>query len=76
MASARCETCGSPKGLKQNYTHSHDQILSPPDKGFLCGAQNCTRPALIWLTDEEEQRYLQGVRLFRLSNRAVEARVG
>lgn len=72
MASARCETCGSPKGLKQNYTHSHS--LAYPER-FLCGAPTCTRFALIWLTEEEEQCYAQGVRLFRLSNRAVEAQV-
>ena len=73
MALARCETCGSPRGLKQSYTYSHSVVST---KRLLCGVPTCTRPALIWLTDEEEQRYLQGVRVFRLSNRAVEARVG
>jgi hypothetical protein len=74
MALARCKTCGSTQRLKQSYTYSHS-VVSP--KRILCGAPSCTRlAALIWLTDEEEQRYLQGVRVFRLPNRAVEARVG
>src|SRR5690349_6215188 len=74
MASARCETCGGPQGLKQNYTHPHDQIPLP-NKHILCGGPNCARLALIWLTDEEEQQYLQGVRVFRVLSRTLEAQV-
>jgi hypothetical protein len=66
MASARCENCGSPQGLKHTYTHPHEQVSSPSKKGLLCSTRNCTRLALIWLTDDEEQRYLQGVRAFRV----------
>lgn len=73
MASARCANCGNPRGLKQSYTYSHS-VVSP--KLIFCGARSCKRPAMIWLTDEEEQQDRQGVRLFRLSNRAVEALVG
>jgi hypothetical protein len=64
MASARCETCGSPQGLKHTYTHPHDQVSSPSKKGLLCNARKCTRLAQIRLTDDEEQQYLQGVRDF------------
>ena len=64
MALARCEKCGSPQGLKHEYTHPHDQVSSSSKKGLLCNARKCTRLALIWLTDDEEQEYLQGVRAF------------
>lgn len=65
MALARCEECGSPKGLKQMYPYSH-YLASLAQ--ILCGAPHCTRVAMIWLTDDEEQRYLQeGIRLFRIS---------
>lgn len=74
MASARCKTCGEPLGLKQNYTHPHDQISSP-SHAVLCGAPSCARLALIWLTDEEEAQYAQGVRVFRVSNRSLQAQV-
>ena len=73
MALARCEPCGSPQGLKQTYTYPHSVVSA---KRIFCGQPSCARPAMIWLTGEEEQRYRQGVRLFRLSNRAVEAQVG
>jgi len=75
MASARCESCGSPQGLKNSYRHGHDQI-SPTNKPILCGSPSCARFARIWLTDEEQQAYMQGVRVFRVSNHAVEARIG
>jgi hypothetical protein len=68
MALARCETCGTPQGLKHNYAHAHDQV-SPPDKLILCGAKGCARLARIWLTDDEELWYAQGVRIFRVLNR-------
>ena len=75
MASARCETCGSPQGLKQNYAHPHHQISSPPKREFLCGAPSCTRLALIWLTDDEEEQYVHALRLFRIAHRAEEVRI-
>jgi hypothetical protein len=74
MALARCGTCGSPQGLKDNYAHAHGQI-SLPNKRVLCGAPSCIRLALIWLTDTEEQQYARGVRVFRVSNRALEVQV-
>jgi hypothetical protein len=62
MAAARCETCGPPEGLKLDYTHLH----TPVGSSILCGAPTCNRPAYVWLTDEEEQQYLRGVRNFRI----------
>ena len=72
MALARCEVCGCPTGLKNTYEHPH--TLRTPIK-ILCGAAMCTRYAVLWLTDDEQRRYMRGVRMFRLSNRAVEAEV-
>jgi hypothetical protein len=72
MALARCETCGRPQGLKQTYTHAH--ALISLDR-VLCGATGCTQLAMIWLTDDEEKQYVQGVRNFRVTYRAVEVRI-
>jgi len=68
MASARCETCGQPQGLKHKYPYLHTPV---PPSNFLCGAPACALPAFVWLTEEEEQKYLNGERSFRLSNHAV-----
>ena len=73
MALARCQSCGIPQGLKQNYRHPHG-VISPPR--ILCGAPTCTSWAMIWLTDEEEQRYAEGIRVFRVSNRGTEVELG
>jgi hypothetical protein len=69
MALARCETCGRPSGLKQTYSHVHAMVSS---ERLLCGAPSCTRLALVWLTEEEQHRYAGGLRVFRVSQRAVE----
>ena len=69
MALARCAVC-TPKGLRQSYTHAHTPVQ---DKSILCGSPSCTSYALIWLTDEEQQRYASGVRLFRV--RTIESEV-
>jgi hypothetical protein len=74
MALARCEICGHPKGLKQNYTHFHTPASSVSDN-VLCGSPSCTRRAFLWLTEEEEQRYLRGERFFRVAGRGVEVEV-
>ncbi len=72
MAAARCEMCGSPKGLKNSYLHPHPLVAPQP---VLCGSQNCTKSAVIWLTDEEEADYHRGVRFFHLANHHREATV-
>jgi len=74
MGLARCETCGAPRGLKRNYTHVHNLVASV-NSSILCGAPTCIGPACIWLTDEEEQQYLDGERSFHYSNRAVQVQV-
>ena len=74
MASARCETCGSPQGLRHAYPHVHALDI-PMSIYVLCGSPSCARRAFIWLTDEEERQYLHGQRSFRLSNRSLDLRV-
>jgi len=71
MALARCETCGSPQGLKHAYPHVHSLAI-PVNVYLLCGSPNCARRACIWLTDEEERQYFHGQRNFKISNRALE----
>jgi hypothetical protein len=61
MAFARCETCGAPQRLKNNYLHFHTLLYSVNIK-ILCGARCCARRGFIWLTDEEERQYLDGQR--------------
>ena len=77
MALARCVTCGRghPQGLKRNYTHPHEQISLPTNQVVLCGAKGCTRLAMIWLTDDEEEQYVQGVRAFRVAHHVGEVRI-
>ena len=66
MAIARCEICGHQQGTKQRYPHPH--TVAPESSThiprILCGTRLCTRPAMIWLTDEEEERYHRGERSF------------
>jgi hypothetical protein len=70
MALARCTTCGRGRqqGLKHNYTHPHEQISLPANRLVFCGAKGCTRLAMIWLTDDEEEQYVQGVRAFPVAH--------
>jgi len=74
MALARCETCGAPQGLKNNYPYVHNLVASVRGS-ILCCAPKCVRSACIWLTDEEQQQYLKGLRSFPCSNRAVQVEV-
>ena len=52
MAVARCQQCGNPKDTKQQYPHPHSPHV---EHGIMC--EKCSRPGLVWLSDEEEQRY-------------------
>jgi hypothetical protein len=64
MALVRCEKCGPPKRKKVSYTHSH-KLVSDGGTRIFCGTGTCAHPALMcWLTDEEEQEYVCGKRLF------------
>jgi len=72
MAIARCEACGEPKDTKQRYPHHHTPTSISAVPRIPCGAPNCARVALVWLSDEEEAAYHRGERSFRvLQHRAV-----
>jgi hypothetical protein len=71
MAVARCEECGRPKGKKLSYACSH-KLVSDASPRIFCGTGNCTQLALnCWLTDEEEQQYVGGERLFTIPFRGM-----
>jgi hypothetical protein len=58
------------------YTHRHDP-LSHPDSDVICGSLGCENPAHIWLTEDEENAYNAGQRVFELPihTRAVKVRL-
>ena len=56
MAIARCQQCGNPKDTKQEYPHPHSPQAEPRTR-IMCGSRTCNRPAMVWLSDAEEQRY-------------------
>ena len=56
MAIARCQQCGNPKSTKQQYPHPHSPLA---EQDIMCGSPKCSHPALVWLSDAEEQRYQQ-----------------
>lgn len=68
MALARCEQCGSPQGMKQDYPHVHPPT-SFPNNRILCAATTCNKPAYLWLSDEEEKRYIEGERWFEIPSK-------
>ena len=75
MALARCEECAPPIGTKHQYTHRHE-LFSISSHHNLCGGSGCARPvSIIWLNDEEEQKYLRGERVFTIGGARGEVRV-
>ena len=61
--------------MKQEYPHPHMVVLETrsEDRRIPCGAPNCARAGLIWLTDAEEAEYRRGLRSFRvLQHREVQ----
>jgi hypothetical protein len=81
MAAARCKKCGKPergkpRGVEPGYS-GRRYYTGPyyPVAGFelnpaiICGKRSCEEPAEeIWLKEEEEARYRDGIRIFDLNN--------
>ena len=67
MAVCRCRKCGPPKGLVQDHPHRHDVAKIEPT--VFCACSSCLNPAVIWLTEEEEERYRLGARTFTCGRR-------
>lgn len=74
MALARCEKCGRPNPDESPYVIVHEPVFSP-NNVLLCGARTCERPARIWLTAEEQKRYLAGRRVFTFAMNSAKVRV-
>ena len=71
MALVRCEKCGPPQGTKLTYARFH-RLAYDGSPDIFCGTGNCIQFALVcWLTDEEEQQYLCGERLFTVPSRGM-----
>jgi len=69
MAVCRCRECGPPKGLVRVHLHRHNIAnIEPP---VFCGRTSCMKPAVIWLTDNEHERYGSGERVFTCGRRKV-----
>jgi hypothetical protein len=66
MAIARCEACGNPQGMKRSYLHPHTATTDARtgNPRILCAAMKCSRVALVWLTDAEQEEYRHGRRSF------------
>jgi len=66
MAIARCEVCSL--GAKHPHLHPHTPTrdLDLTGRKIYCGAPKCLRPALLWLTDAEEEQYRAGERSFKV----------
>jgi hypothetical protein len=70
MALIRCESCGKPTGMRQNYPHAHPATTST--SRLFCGAPSCSRIATYaWLTNTEQEQYLRGERRFRVQRYRV-----
>jgi hypothetical protein len=68
-ASAKAKTPSAEPGndsLRSNGTHTLIRPrLIPAPTSHECGAVNCTRMALIWLTDAEEEQTVVDERVFQ-----------
>jgi hypothetical protein len=74
MALARCDVCGSPKGRTDTYPYAHSPV-GHPNSGVVCGKRGCENQAYLWLTEEEQENYKQGQRVFYLPTDAAKVRV-
>jgi len=74
MSVCRCLDCGPPKELAQPY-YQHEvaktEQLAKTEQPVFCGRANCMKPAMAWLTDQEQDRYDEGVRVFKCGGRRV-----
>jgi hypothetical protein len=62
MAVGRCQKCGPRKALVKDYAHRHD--VAKTERPAFCGRNSCMNPAVIWLSDKEQERYHSGERIF------------
>ena len=70
MAVARCLAHGPPEGTTESYPHNHEPFEYPKNRIF-CGSAKCRELAYVWLTEEEEIRYVRGDRRFEVRRRGT-----
>lgn len=74
MALVRCEQHGNPKGRTTDYVRSAEPV-GYPDSAAVCGLKDCDNPGLVWLTEEENNAFEEGERIFRLATNAAKVKV-
>jgi len=76
LALCRCLMNHSwPKGHKKDYV-GYVKPVGYPDTALICGRPECSRPAVIWLDEEEVQNYRDGVRIFQGPSNFTKMRAG
>jgi hypothetical protein len=74
MALVRCERHGRPERGTRVYTRSV-RPFGFPDTAAICGRAGCLNPGLVWLDEDDERDYLQGVRVFPVPNAGIKVKV-
>jgi len=74
MAIVRCEIHPVKLAQATNKYAKRVRPLGYPVTAAICGIKNCTKPGLIWLTEEELSEYNQGERYFRVKTFTVKVR--
>jgi hypothetical protein len=62
MALVRCEECRVRRNSKK-YIKTVEPV-GYPDTALICGTVGCSKPGLVWLTDDESKEYKSGQRIF------------
>ena len=74
MAIVRCEIHPVKLAQATNKYAKRVKPLGYPFTAAICGIRNCTKPGLIWLTEEEVGEYNRGERYFRVKTFTVKVR--
>ncbi len=74
MFIARCQSCGQPAGVRNNYARSVRPVAYP-NEAVLCSTAGCFKPALLCLNEEYSRAYQRGERIFRPLGGKVAIRV-
>lgn len=76
MALCRCkEFHSNPKGRGNNVYVNFAYPIGYPETSSICGISSCSRPGLIWLTEDENNQYNAGTRIFSYSTSVTKVKV-
>ncbi len=70
----RREKHSNPMGKKNIYVFDVEPI-GYPETSSICGLKNCRNPGIIWLTQEESNKYNIGERYFSYASAASKVKV-